>query len=158
MSRSIGILAMFLLLLGAIPLLAQDGPEDEEGRRRLEDLRRIKLIEALDLTEEQSIRLFAREKDFREKERQHLEKRKSMLKALESKVDDKASDDALREHIQRLHEMNLEASTARRDYLFSLSDILSMQQLARMVIFEQRFAQEVKRLIQRSRKGPQNRR
>ena len=154
MSRSIGIIALLLLLLGALPILAQDGPEDEEGRERLADLRRIKLIEALDLTEEQTLRLFTREKDFREKDLQHREKRVALLKSLEAKVDEKAGDAVLREHLQRLHEANLEMQTMRRDYVLSLNDILSMEQIARMVIFEQRFAQEVKRLIQRSRKGP----
>jgi hypothetical protein len=142
-----------VLVFAALPLAAQDGPDDEEGRRRVEDLRRVKLIEALDLNEEQSVRLLAREKDFREKERQAQERRKTLFKTLEGKIDEKASDEVLREHILKLHESGLEMQNLRRDYLFSLGDILTMQQIARMVVFEQRFMQEVRSLIQRYRRG-----
>lgn len=153
MSRSTGAITL-LLLFFAFPMFAQDGPDDEDGRRRLEDLRRIKLIEALDLNEEQSVRLMAREKDYRDKERLLLDRRKTLLKTLESKLDEKAGDDVLREHLMKMHEIGTEMHNSRRDYLLSLTDILSMQQISRMVIFEQRFTEEVRRLIKRSRKGP----
>ncbi|HOJ04804.1 MAG TPA: hypothetical protein PK916_12475 [Bacteroidota bacterium] len=149
-------LTLLFAALCASPLLAQDAPEDEVGRRRLEDLRRIKLIEALDLSEEQAVRLFAREKDFRERERALMDKRQSVLKSLEDKLPG-ISDEAVREHVQRLHDVATEMIAMKRDYALSLSDILSMKQIARLVLFEDRFAKEVKRFILRSRKGGQGR-
>ena len=149
-------LPLLIAVLCALPLMAQDAPEDEVGRRRLEDLRRIKLIEALDLSEEQAVRLFIREKDFRERERALMEKRQTALKSLEDKLPG-ISDDAVREHIQRLHDVGTEMIALKRDYALSLSDMLSMKQIARLVLFEDRFAKEVKRFILRSRKGGQGR-
>jgi hypothetical protein len=152
MKRCMGIL--LLLLLVSVPLSGQDGHDDDDVKRRVDDLRRIRLIEALDLTEEQSVRLFAREREHRDKEAQHIKLRKQLLDELESSLAAQASDEVITDYLERLHAANLDINKSRYDYVASLKDFLSVQQVGRLVLFEFRFMQEVRNIIKRSRKGP----
>ena len=78
-----------LLLCGQA--FAQFGRHEDEPRRRIAELRRLKMIEALDLTEEQAVRLTVREKDFREKEAVEHKQREEILAELRKQV--QAEDD-----------------------------------------------------------------
>jgi len=149
-----------ILVLFAIPaaIWAQESADDDSARRRLDNLRKIKLVEALDLTEEQSVRLFAREREFREKEKQHRDKRQALLESLQSKLNANASDEELRIELRRISEAVNEMHNARHNYMLSLSDILSTKQIANMVLFENRFSKEIRKLLMRSRKDDAKRR
>ncbi|MBR9975337.1 MAG: hypothetical protein KFF77_07130 [Bacteroidetes bacterium] len=153
-------IALLLIIALSITMItvsasAQDGPPIPEGkhRERLEQLRRIKMIEALDLDEEQAVRLTVREKDFREKERGLLEQRKQVLQDLQSLVEKGADDNALRAQLGTLVEIGTHIVREKHTYILSLNDFLSMEQIAKMVLFEQKFTQEVRRLLEKSRHG-----
>ena len=82
------LLATVLILLSGMSLAqAQPGPpiDDAAAKRRIEEFRKIKLIEALDLEEEQAIRLFVREKDFRAIEEQLTSKRDEQVQNLKQR-------------------------------------------------------------------------
>lgn len=152
MKRIIPIVLLAFLL--AVPAQAQDAPPVPEGRHRerLEQLRRIKMIEALELDEEQAVRLTVREKEFREKEREILDQRKKLMEDLREMVEDGAEDAALRAQLAKLEEIGSRFVREKHAYLLSLNDFLSMKQIAKMVLFEQKFAQEVRRLLENARK------
>lgn len=152
-------ITLFLIALSTMMITvsapAQDGPPIPEGkhRERLEQLRRIKMIEALDLDEEQAVRLTVREKDFREKQRGLLEQRRQKLQDLRSLVEKGSDDNALRAQLETLDEIGTRIVREKHAYILSLNDFLSMEQLAKMVLFEQKFTQEVRRLLEKSRRG-----
>lgn len=157
----IPLIIMFLALLDA-PAFAQfdgppDGPPDGRARERLEELRRLKMVEALKLDEEQAVRLTVRERKFRESEKELREQRKELLSELQDLIEDDADDAALKSAIDRLSELSVQITEKRREYVFSLQDILSMEQIARLVIFEHRFAEEVRRIIKNARRKPMRR-
>lgn len=156
MKQPVFLLAMLLLL--TLPLSAQDGPPLPEGknRERLEQLRRIKLIEALELNEEQAVRLSVREKDFREKQKDLMEKRQKMADELRELVEDEADDAAIRAQLAKINEIGVQMVNDKHAFLLSLNDFLSMQQIAKIVLFEQKFSHEVRRLLENARK-PQRR-
>ncbi|MCB2204343.1 hypothetical protein KQI65_06295 [bacterium] len=149
-----GITILLLLLLGTLPAAAQFGPpDDDEGPRgRLEELRRLKMIEALDLNEEQAVRLTVREKKFREQEEKERGKRDEVLEELRSLVKDKASDAEIMKTVEKLEELGMGFVKRRQDYLRSLTDFLSAEQIARLVLFEHHFAKEIKRILGKARR------
>ena len=152
-------LVIMVLALLTAPLYGQfDGPPDGRARERLEELRRLKMVEALKLDEEQAVRLTVRERKFRESEKELREQRKELLKELHDLVEDEADDAALKAAIERLSALSVKMTEQRQEYVFSLQDILSMEQIARLVIFEHRFAEEVRRIIGNARrKAPMRR-
>ncbi|MFZ1729246.1 MAG: hypothetical protein WBQ23_01355 [Bacteroidota bacterium] len=146
-------IALSLLLFSGA--YAQDEPLPEgQGRQRLEELRTIKLIKALDLNEEQAIRLSVREKEFREAEKTLMDQRKKMLKELSGLIEDKAEDASLKNQLQRIDEISSQIGHGKHAFLLSLTDFLTMQQVAKIVLFEEHFRQEVRRLLEKAGRPP----
>lgn len=152
MKKSAFLLVALLFL--ALPMMAQDDPPPPEGknRERLEQLRRIKLIEALELNEEQAVRLSVREKDFREKQKELMDKRQKMAEDLRELIEDEADDAAIRAQLAKMSETGVQMVNDKHAFLLSLTDFLSMQQIAKIVLFEQKFSHEVRRLLENARK------
>ncbi len=160
---------MKLFLLAAIPMIllsgmslvqAQPGPpiDDAAAKKRIEEFRKIKLIAALDLTEEQAVRLFVREKDFRAVEGQLTKKRKKQVEGLKTLIHENAGDEALKNELLKLSELSKQIVQQRYDFRLSLNDILSMKQIARLIVFDSKFAHEIKRMIlNRARRGQRHR-
>lgn len=144
---------LLLLMLLGMPAFAQLGPPDGEPRARLEELRRLKMIEALDLTEEQAVRLTVREKAFREEESKERSKREALLEELRGQIENDADETALRATLEKLEKLSLAVVSRKHDYLRSLSDFLSTEQIAQMVLFEHHFAREIRRILGNSRRG-----
>ena len=145
---------LVVLFFLALPMMAQDDPPPPEGknRERLEQLRRIKLIEALELNEEQAVRLSVREKDFREKQKELMDRRQKMADDLRELIEDEADDTAIRMQLAKMSETGVQMVNDKHAFLLSLTDFLSMQQIAKIVLFEQKFSHEVRRLLENARK------
>jgi hypothetical protein len=145
-----------LVILTSSALTQDEPPSEGQHRERLEQLRRIKLIETLELNEEQAVRLSVREKEFRAKEKEMLDRRRAMAEELRTLIDENAGDDALRAQLARLDEIGAQIVHAKHAFLLSLNDFLTMRQIAGIVLFEQKFALEVRRLLKNARR-PQRR-
>ncbi|MDH7516565.1 MAG: hypothetical protein QHI48_11910 [Bacteroidota bacterium] len=149
-------------LLALIPTLHTIAQQDEDargpGRRRLEEYRRMKLIEFVDMTEEQSIRYFAREKELRQAEEAIREKRAAVIARLREMSGTSISADDLEKEISTLADLAKESTQKRREFLTSLKEFLSPKQIARLIVFEEQFAHEVRRILSGARRGaPPNR-
>ncbi|MDT8322945.1 MAG: hypothetical protein RRA94_02450 [Bacteroidota bacterium] len=147
------IFTLLLLALFSLPMYAQLGPPDGKPRERLAELRRLKMVEALDLTEEQAVRLTVREKDFRREEEKEREKREYLLEQLRTQVEDEAEAATLRATLEKLEQLSVTSIKRKHEYLRSLSDFLSAQQIAKLVLFEHHFAREIRRILGNSRRG-----
>ncbi len=147
---SLYIVLFSLLLCGQA--FAQFGKHENEPRRRIAELRRLKMIEALDLTEEQAVRLTVREKAFREKEAEEQSQRDDILAQLRKHVKDEADAAAIYATLARLEELGTAMVKRKHEYLLSLKDFLSEQQIAKLVLFEHQFASEIKRILGNSRR------
>lgn len=144
-------LCLALTALGGIPALAQ--PDDMpmgRGRKRIEELRRIKMIDALQLSEEQAVRLFAREKDLLQAERTLTTQREAAIERL-STLAAGGSDGDITIEVDRVGAISREMLTKRQEYLASLRDILSAQQIARLIVFEYEFRRELREMLQQAR-------
>ncbi|MBI5646044.1 MAG: hypothetical protein HY962_03865 [Ignavibacteriae bacterium] len=140
------------LILTANACAQDDEPGGVNGRQRLEQYRHLKMIEALDLNEEQAIRLFAREKEFRASEKARAEQRQDILARLRTLSKGTPSEADVQKEITALTNIAAEMAAARRDYVLGLKDLLSTKQIAQLVVFEDTFMKEVRRILE-SQKG-----
>jgi hypothetical protein len=143
-------LSLFLLagaLMCSRPVFAQHEDEEGPGRKKLEQLRKMKLLEAMDLTEEQSIKLFTRERDFRKKERTLIDKRRQIINHLRELGKSNAGDAEKLREMAALRDLGIEMVNQRYDFVMSLKDFLSTNQLARYVVFEDAFMNEVRDML-----------
>jgi preprotein translocase subunit YajC len=150
-------LSLLILLLLSTTLFAQRGKwQDEEAREKFEQLEKIKLIETLEMDEETTLRFFARRTE-------HKKQQDDIQEMLQQKIENLdvifksgrvATVEEIKSNINEINNMQLQFDKNRVDFVNSLSDILSYEQIAKLIIFEKRFRNEVRKLIMKERKPP----
>jgi len=130
-----------------IPQRMHDKPN--KHRNKLAQLEKAKLIEALELDEETSIRFFARRNQSK-KDIDELEKKSDeIIVQLENTMKEKDSpkDENQKRLIADLLKTRLQIESEKQKFINSLSDILSTEQIARLLIFEKRFKEEIRSVL-----------
>jgi preprotein translocase subunit YajC len=150
-------LSLLILLLLSTTLFAQRGKwQDEEAREKFEQLEKIKLIETLEMDEETTLRFFARRTEHKKQQDEIQEKLQQKIENLDVifKSGRVATVEEIKSNINEINNMQLQFDKNRVDFVNSLSDILSYEQIAKLIIFEKKFRNEVRKLIMRERKPP----
>ena len=138
-----------LIVLTSIAYPQQMKERKMKNMEKLEQLEKIKLIESLDMDEDTSVRFFARRNESK-REIQELEKKTDdIIFELEKSFN---SEDKYQDEKQKLliSEMlkNREAIEMRRNqFINSLDDILSTEQIAKLIVFEKRFREEIRNVL-----------
>jgi preprotein translocase subunit YajC len=130
--------------------------QDEEMRAKFEQLEKIKLIETLEMDEETTLRFFARKSEHQKQQEEIQEKIKENINNLEVifKSGRVATVDEIKTSINEINSMQLQIEQNRADFINSLSDILSYEQIAKLLIFERNFKDEIRKLIMKERRPP----
>jgi hypothetical protein len=129
-----------------------------KNKNKLEQLEKVKLIEALDLNEESSLRFFARRGDFK-KEMEKLEERNDeVILELENTFnsDDKNIENKQSLLLNEFLKNKQEVEIKRQEFLSSLNDILSKEQICKYVVFEKKFRDEIRSIIMDNKKHKKN--
>ena len=132
---------------------------DDKMREKFEQLEKIKLIETLEMNEETTLRFFARKSEHQKQQDQIQDKIKEKIDNLEVifKSGRVVTVDELKTNINEINALHSEIEKNRTDFINSLSDILSYDQIAKLLIFERNFRDEIRRLIIKDRKPPMDR-
>jgi len=152
-------LIVLIVLFFSINLFSQKGKwRDEEMRAKFEELENIKLIETLQMDEETTLRFFARKSEHKLQQYEIQEKIKSNIDNLDVllKSGRAMTTEELKSKIDEINNLELQIDKNKVEFLNSLSDILSYEQIAEMIIFEKRFRNEVRKLLMRDRRPPRN--
>ncbi len=156
MNNSLRRLFLLIAVLAA-PLFAwaqdEEPPKQSKALERVEQFKKIRMMEVLALDEQTSIKFFARYskhqralQDLRRKQVQALGKVQSLRKT-------KAADAEYANVIQELQLLEGEGREAKLKYLEELREILSNKQIAEYLVFEMRFQQNLRDLIRDARKN-----
>lgn len=145
---------LFITLLTVILLASISFPQKmkEKGmknRDKLEQLEKIKLIEALDLNEESSIRFFARRNDSK-KEIQELERKsENLISELEKTFNSESKNQNENQKIliSEILKTRESIELKRNQFLNSLNDILSIEQIGKLIVFEKKFRDEIRNVL-----------
>ena len=150
-------LFIICVLLVSVELFPQKGKwRDEEMRERFEELEKIKLIESLQMDEETTLRFFARQSAHKSEQKEIQEQIQTNIDELETIfVSGRAVTQAkIQLIIDEITTLQLQLETNRIEFISSLYDILTVEQVAQLIIFEKKFRNEVRRMIMRDRKPP----
>jgi len=138
-------------------LFAQKGKwQDDELRVKFEELEKIKLIEVLQMDEETTLRFFARQSEHKKQQDEIQDIIRTVTDNMEIllKGDKTASNEELKSKIDEINKLQLQLEKNRVDFINSLPDILSYEQIAQLIIFEKRFRNEVRKMIMKDRRPP----
>jgi Spy/CpxP family protein refolding chaperone len=107
--------------------------------RGFENLRLLKLMEAVDLTEKQSEDFVPLFHAFRREMRQLKHQRREQVRELRDLVEADADDKKIGETIEKLQANQRAATTRQDEFLNRCAKILSPRQVARLVVFQEEF-------------------
>ncbi len=143
------ITALVLIILASISYPQKMREKMMKNKGKLEQLEKVKLIEALDLDEETAIRFFARRKDSRN-EIDYLEKKSDdLLFKLESSFqsNEKNQEEKQRQMISEFLKTSESIESKRNQFISSLKDILTTEQISKLIVFEKRFRDEIRNVL-----------
>jgi hypothetical protein len=113
----------------------------------------MRLIEALNLGEEESVRFFAKQNLHDNKIHELMELRRSALDNVEKLLTDKADVKETQKAIDKILEIDQEIFTERKNYQESLRQTLTTEQFAKYLIFEHNFDRQLRDAMREMRRG-----
>jgi len=143
------LLAFAGLAMCIVTVNAQDAELPVQGKaaERVEQYKKIRMMEVLGLDEQTSIKFFARYnknlevmKDLRQKQVQALARIQNLRKV-------KASDNEYGKVVADLRSLEDQVNQAKSKYIDDLKDVLTNKQLAEYLVFELRFQQNLRDLV-----------
>lgn len=132
--------------------------KDSKPMQRIEQWEKLKLIEVLDLDEEASVRFFTRRRDNQIKLKEILDQRDLTMHDLEKEIrsGSQTSDTYYKEQINKIISLENSITSLRESFVRSLSDLLTPQQIAKLLVFETNFRREVRETLMRRGKEETN--
>lgn len=149
------VILLLLIVLSSTICFSQVRKERylNKSEGKIERLEQIKLIEALELNEESTLAFFARRSEHRKKMRQLQGESEEILNKLSNIIDAEGTNE---NDIINLYNDYLAVEKRifdeRHSFINSLDDILTHNQIGKLIIFEKRFKQELKEMIIHERK------
>jgi hypothetical protein len=151
MKKSITLLLIFLII--PIVLNAQ-GRRDHKGpREKIEQLEKIKLIEALDMDEQTTLKFFARRNEFRGKMDDLNDSLITIVESLDLKFSNK-DESGYKDLVSKYLTLEKQIATLHSQFINSLYDILTNVQVAKLIVFEKKFRDEIRRILLKGRQPP----
>ncbi len=147
--RTLYFLIVLTLMLVVSSYPQQDREKMLKQRSKLHQLEKIKLIEALNLDEDTSVKFFARRNEMQKQIETLEDKSDDILKKLESTLDvnDKNNEAVQRQLINELGNIKEKIESTKKQFINSLNDILSTDKIVRYIVFEQKFRDEIRKII-----------
>lgn len=146
------ILLLVIILIPAV-ILAQGRRERKGPREKIEQLEKIKLIDALNMDEQTTLKFFARRNEFRNKMDSLNDSLDTIVDVLESKFPDGTESD-YKSLVNKYLNIEKQIATEHTQFISSLYDILSTEQVAKLIVFEKRFREEIRHIIMKGRMPP----
>ena len=144
-------LILLLIIIVSVSVTLNAQRKHDRGHHvpdKILQLEKIKLIEILEMDEETTLKFFSRRSEF-EREMDGIHKAiNEKLDEMEQMVNsDNVRDEELKAAIEELNLKHQKLDENKKDFINSLDDILSYEQIAKMILFERRFKEELRRAI-----------
>jgi hypothetical protein len=151
-------ISFFIFLIIIVSSLSEAQPEKHKHMfgpsDKIKELEKIKLLEILDMDEETTLKFFTRRNEHLKKMEELNESSDNKLEQIEEKI--KSSENENDPEFTRLVNDYLveqdRFNMGRKDFLNSVKDILTPKQLAKLVVFERRFKEDIRDILYRYKK------
>jgi hypothetical protein len=123
---------------------AQSQDKHEKPFQKVDQLEKVKLIEFLNLNDETNLKLIARRKEFKTRNRGYYKLLDSLVNELEQfeNAGDKQTA-AIKRCVDEYQKTEYLILKNRQEFIGSLYDILTPGQVAKYIIFEKKFKKEI---------------
>ncbi|MCR4416844.1 MAG: hypothetical protein NUV92_03765 [Ignavibacteria bacterium] len=143
------ILSFLVLMFVFNQVNAQQWGMRDNQRKKLEEFKKIKLIEELDLNQDESTRFFTLYNEHQKKVRDIQKERDKVIDQIERLIKDenKFQPKKFEELEQRLNELEQELFRNRTEFHSNIKNVLSPYKVAKYYVFERQFMREVNKLL-----------
>ena len=152
---------IYFLLIIFVSLTYASYSQQDRGnlikqRNKIHQLEKLKLIDALDMDENTSIKFFARRNEMQNEIESLQDKSDDLISKLEKTLnsDNKNNESEQRQFINEILSTREKIETVKKQFINSLSDILSTEKIAKYLVFEQKFREEIRKIILNRRRPP----
>jgi hypothetical protein len=139
---------LFVVLCGIGIAPGQDRPSQFRGQQRVEQFKKLRMIEALKLDEETSVRFFAKYSKHEQAVRDINKQRDELIDHLQELRKSNTGDDGMEKIFSDLTVLDSKQAEERVRFLGDVKTVLSTQQIADFIVFERNFARNVRMLMQ----------
>ena len=159
MTRRIMSLLSFATFL-AVTATGQDLPMPGPARERIEQFKKIRMMEILKLDEETSLRFFARYNKHQETIKEITGKRDGLIDQLAAIRKSDGADSDYEKAFKELQNVESQIIAERTRFLQDLKSVVSTKQVAEYIVFERNFNRQLMQLMRemaqerRGRMGP----
>ncbi len=123
------------------------GGKFQRPMERLENYKKIRMIEVLKLDEETGLKLVGRYNKHREGVKLIEENRAAVIDKLESQLKSNASDAELQKTFAEFHETEKKIGESRKKFLEDLKEVLTVKQIGEYIIFERNFMADLRNVV-----------
>ena len=150
------LLLVFLILIVSLLSFSREvlsqprvpGPAMEERMERLQQFKKLRLMETLNLNEEESIKFFARYNKFEEELRGLEQQRNRILDDLEGLIKQEEKEEAYNKDFEDLLSLGQKLVDARHRFYNEARAMLTPTQTAKLLVFERNFNRDLREIIQ----------
>jgi hypothetical protein len=141
-------LLAFTLRLNAQGFDDRRHPQDKEDRwNKIEEYKKLKMVEALKLTEDESIKFYARYITFRNQMKSLEKERRELMDDLETISNDPSKQGELAKKMDALENVDQKTFDARKGFFYDIKKILPLEKAAKYIIFERKFLKDIQNIM-----------
>ena len=132
----------------------ENGPRREKMRQRIKIIKISQLTEAIDLTSEQSEKFFPIYNEHQKQHEKLEEKRQEVIEKLhELGEKENPAESEIRDKIDELTALDSRFASLRGDFIKDISGVLSIKQVAQLMVFEHNFMRRIRENVRDIRRG-----
>jgi len=148
------LLSVLMIVFLSAAIFAQGPPLDKAPLQRLETIKIWKLTEVLDLNEEQSMKFFPKLKTLEKHRINGFRERRRLIDELKNSLDNNDNDKIIAEKINNILNFDKKQRIEEEKLREEAMSALTVRQQAKYILFEERFGEEVKKIIKKLRRRP----
>ena len=129
-------------------MYAQPNNNGQKHLQKVDQLEKLKLIETMGLDEQLNIRLITRRQEFKAKNRNFVRAMDSLVTEMEQNIKKgEKQSSVLKREIDEYTRIESQLLKNKQEYISSLYDILTPEQVAKYLVFERNFKKEIQELM-----------
>jgi hypothetical protein len=143
----VSIVFIFTLMIST-DLIAQDQlPTRGPAAERIEQFKKVRLMEVLNMNEETSIRFFARYNKYVETLRAIQKDHNTLIDQLQNLTNSNAKNSDIEQAIKDIGMSEEKITETRSKFVEELKDVISVKQVAEYVVFERNFNKNLREIM-----------
>lgn len=143
----IKILLITILIAGNIYSQEMDKPPLGPPNKKFEQLEQLKLLEMLNLDEETAVKFITRRNKSKGKVMEIIKEFDDDLDKMENLLKSDKKDKNYSNYIEKCANYEIKIIEEKNNFFKSLNDILTDEQIAKVIIFERKFKRDVRNIL-----------